>query len=164
MPVLMAIPTITGPPGPVVGARDQGGHDGGSDTGHETDREVDLAQEKGEHLRRPEQDEEGRLADEVDQVEGAEEMMVLGLEDHHDEDEAGQDGQRAALPASDPQPPGAYVLAESVSQELGVEGGHPADRVGSGLGAKSPASRGTDPKDQVVNPVGTVRTVLPLTA
>jgi len=69
-----------------------------------------------------EQDEERRLDEQVDDVARGEELRLLHLEDDDDEDQAGQDGQRAALAVADPLPPGAEVLAERVGQDVGGDG------------------------------------------
>jgi hypothetical protein len=100
------------PPGPVIGGCDKSGDDRPADGGDEAHGEVDLPEEEREQLGRAQKAEEGRLHQQVDDVAGSKEVGVADLEDHDDHEKPGQDRKGAALAATDPLPPGSYVLAE----------------------------------------------------
>ena len=121
------------PPRKVDGGSDQLGDHHPADGEHEPDRQVDLRQDQSEDLGRPEQDVDRRLVEQVDQIPVGTEPGSLDLEEDDDDDQSGDDGQRAALPALDPSPLRAQVVAERVGQHLG-RGGY---EVGFGLGGGS---------------------------
>jgi hypothetical protein len=96
-----------GPPGPVGRRPDQGQRDGRAHGADKAHGEVDLAEDEGVQLGQAQQDDEGRLDEQVDDVGRREERARLHLEENADDDEADDDGDRAALTPADPQPPGA---------------------------------------------------------
>ena len=107
------------PPGQVVRRRDEDGGDHRPDAGDEPNREIDLAENQHPDLGHAEEDEDRTLDEQVGDVAGREEDRVLDLEDHHQDDEPGDDGEDAALAVSDALGPGCGVLAEGrVGQRL----------------------------------------------
>ena len=102
-----------------VAEREHPQRDDGAAGRGEAGGEVDLAEQQHEDLGHAERDDERRLCHQVDQVARRQEQRVLHLEDDHDDDQAHDDGQRAALaradtPADDPQ-----VVAEVVGEQVG---------------------------------------------
>ena len=109
-----------------VGDQQHGGDHAGH-TGHVAHRQVDLAQQQHEHDAHGDRGDRGRLDDQVDEVAGGEEAVVLGLEDDRDDDQAEDDRQRAELARADVGPPVAGSsgeAAELAGVGRGVCGGH----------------------------------------
>ena len=118
--------------GKLTGRSDQLGDHHPADGEHEADREVDLRQDQGEDLGRAEQDVDRRLVEQVDQIPVGTEPGSLGLEEDDNDQQSGDDGECAALPALDTPPLRAQVVAERVGQDLGR--GRYEVRVGLGGG------------------------------
>lgn len=99
------------PPRPVVQLAVQYEHHRRPARGVVADRQVDLAEQQDEHLGHPEQHEVGGLGEQVGEVGGRDEVAVLGLEDHHDHDQAGDHRQVAGVTGADPAEPRPQVVA-----------------------------------------------------
>ena len=69
------------------------------------DRQVDLAEQQHEHDPHRDRRVGRRLHDQVDEVAGGEEAVVLALEDDRDDDQAEDDRQRSELARADVGPP-----------------------------------------------------------
>jgi hypothetical protein len=106
------------PPRPVLRRADQRHGNGGADGTDEADGEVDLAQEERVELGQAEENDEGGLNEEVDDVGRRQECARLHLEEDADDDQADDDRQRAALAALYPPPPCFEVVAEGVGQDV----------------------------------------------
>jgi hypothetical protein len=105
------------PPGVVQ--RQQPQRDDRAARGGEAGRQVDLAEQQDEDLGHAERDDERGLGHQVDQVARGQEQRALDLEEDHDDDQADDDRQRAALPAADPLQPDPQVLTDRPGQQFG---------------------------------------------
>jgi hypothetical protein len=120
------------------------------DTGHAADvadREVDLPQEQDEDDAHADDRVGGHLHDEVDEVAGGEELVVLRLEDDRDDDQADEDRQRAEVAALDALPPAAGGVLKRLAgrRDGGRCGLRHLDRSGGlrlGLGPRRGVGRG----------------------
>ena len=108
-----------GADGPAGALFDELGHDHAAEAGDEPCGEVDLAQQQDEDLGHGQQHVHRALDEEVDQVPGREELGVERLEQDGDDEKPADDREGAGVPATDAQDPGADVLAEALSDELG---------------------------------------------
>ena len=104
-------PTTVGSSLPSGEQQQRGEH--AADAGDEADRQVDLAQQQHEDDAHGDDRVRRRLDDQVDEVAGGQEAVVLRLEDDRDEDQADDDRQRAELAGLDVGPPAARVGADA---------------------------------------------------
>jgi hypothetical protein len=85
----------------------------------ESHGKVDLAEQQDEAFADPQEHNDGRLDEEVDEVPIREEQRALDLEDDDDRDERTEYRQHTALASPNPPPPREEVVPERVGQDFG---------------------------------------------